>query len=152
MAKVVSLRDIVDALDAPSQETETFLDRETGEIIYVTEDDQVALEAPDPDDIPEWQRAHLAKLREVLNTDRLVQLPNSYEIHEWSIMERFCGTVADAQARDQLFESIQGRGAFRMFRSTLERFGLREQWYAYRRSAFEEIVEEWLEANNIPHD
>ena len=51
--------------------------------------------------------------------------------------------------RDQLFDAISGRGAFRMFRSTLDRLGLREDWYAYRHSAFEDIARDWLEEHNI---
>lgn len=152
MAKIVSLQEIVDILEVPSQETESFLNRETGEIIYVTEDDRFELEAQDPHVVPEWQREHLAKIREVLNTDRLVQLPGAYDVHEWSIIERFCGTVADTQARDQLVESIHGKGAFRLFRNTLERFGLQEEWYTYRRFAFEQIAREWLEANSIQYE
>ena len=41
---------------------EAYLDRESGEIVFVTEDDHVALEAKDDDLIPEWQRETLPKI------------------------------------------------------------------------------------------
>ena len=53
---VVSLQDVVDAMDLPSQECESFLDPDSGEITTVTEDDLSALEDPEPDLLPDWQR------------------------------------------------------------------------------------------------
>ncbi len=89
--------------------------------------------------------------REALESDRYLRLPDSFEIHEWSIMERFCHTVSEAASREELLDAIHGRGAFRLFRRTLERLGLREQWYSYRESAFECIARDWLEENHIPY-
>jgi hypothetical protein len=51
-----------------------------------------------------------------------------------------------------LYEAIHGKGAFRWFRHSLDRFGLREQWYSFRHSALEEIAREWLETNDIPFE
>jgi hypothetical protein len=148
----IRLHDIVDALDAPCQEIESFLDPETGEIIAITEDDRFELDNPDPDAIPEWQREHLAKIQQTLGTGRLLQLPSPYLIHEWSIMEKFSGSVADPEARQRLLHAIHGRGAFAFFRQTLDQLNLRDAWFAYRRAAFEEVAREWLESNNIPYE
>lgn len=150
MEKKISLHEVTDTLESLSEGIDAFLDRQTGEIIIVTEDDRFELDADDPDHAPEWQREHLAFLRETLETDRLVPLPSQYDIHEWSIMESFCGTVQNPRARDQLYDAIGGKGAFRMFRSTLDRLGLRKEWHAYRTSALEEIARDWLEENGIP--
>ena len=152
MPKIVHLQDIVDVLDGASEESEAFVDLESGEIIHITEDDRRELDADDWASVPEWQREHLATIRELLGTERLAKLPGSYDIHEWSIMERFCGTVANQIARQQLFDSIHGTGAFRMFHNTLEQFRLKEEWYAYRQSALEEIAREWLDENGIPYE
>ena len=149
MSIIVSLKEVADTLEMLSETTEAYLVRETGEILVVNEDDHLALEDSDDTEMPEWQREHITRLREILNTDRVVQLPSSDDIDAWSIMEQFCYAMADAKLRDQLLDSIHGRGAFRMFRSTCERLGLLEDWYAFRREAIETIAREWLESSDI---
>ena len=149
MRKPVSLEEIADTLEMLSEGTEAFLVMETGEIILVTDDDRTELESSDMESIPEWQRDHLAKVRDILETGKVIPFPSSFDIHEWSIMERFSNTITDQDARDSLIDAIHGKGAFRMFRNTCERFHLRETWHAYRRSAYEEIAREWLQDNEI---
>ena len=67
-------------------------------------------------------------------------------------MKNFCNTIATEQERGQLLDAIQGKGAFRMFRSTVDRLGLKDQWFAYRHSALEQVAREWLEHKNIPYE
>jgi hypothetical protein len=150
MPPEVSLQDVVEAMDLPNQEWESFLDPESGEIITITDEDRSALDYGDPDELP-GGRGQLQKLREVLESDRFLRLPDSAEIHEWSIMERFCKSVEAPAARAELLEAIHGTGAFRFFRATSERLGLRDQWYAYRAAAFEEIARDWLQVHGIPY-
>jgi hypothetical protein len=151
MPAVVSLQDIVSAMDLPNQEWESFLDPDSGEIITVTEDDRSALEDPEPDLLPDWQRELLPSIRKAVESGSCLRLPTSFDVHEWSIMERFCHTVGEASAQAELVDSIHGSGAFRVFRRTLERLGLRDQWHAYRESRFEQIARDWLKANHIPY-
>ncbi len=150
MRAVVSVQDIVEAMDLPSQEWQSFLDPESGEIITVTDDDRSSLEESETELLPEWQREHLPKVREVLESGRFLRLPDSFEIHEWSIMERFCHTIDSSSARGELLDAIHGRGAFRVFRGSLERLGLRDRWHSFRGVVFEEIAREWLRAHGIP--
>ena len=151
MPAVVSLQDIVNAMDLPNQEWESFLDPDSGEIVTVTEDDRSALEDPEPDLLPDWQRELLPSIRKAVESDSFLRLPDSFDIHEWSIMERFCHTVGESSAQAELLDSIHGSGAFRLFRRTVERLGLREAWYAYRQKELEQIARDWLEANHIPY-
>ena len=151
MPAVVSLQDIVAAMDLPNEEWESFLDPESGEIVTVTEEDRSALEDSEPDLLPEWQREQLPKIRQALESGRFLRLPDSFEVHQWSIMERFCQTIEDSSARDDLLDAIHGSGAFRLFRRTLERLDLRDRWYAYRESAFERIARDWLESHGIAY-
>jgi hypothetical protein len=148
---VVSLQDVVTAMDLMNQERESFLDPQTGEIITVTEDDLRALEDPEPDLLPDWQRELLPSIRKAVESDSCLRLPTSFDIHEWSIMERFCRTVNEPSAHDELVDAIHGRGAFRAFRGALERLGLRDQWQAYRDNQLEQIARDWLESNRIPY-
>jgi len=148
MPAEVSLQDTVEAMDLPNQEWQSFLDPETGEIITITDEDRSSLEEA-PEHLPEWQREDLPKVREVLESDRFLRLPDSFEIHEWSIVERFCNTIDAPAMHRELIDAIHGSGAFRVFRNTLDRLGLRDQWHSFRSAPFEEIAREWLRSHGI---
>ena len=66
-------------------------------------------------------------------------------------MERFAQSPSGDRQADELFHSLHGRGAFRMFRSAVRRLGLEDDWYRFRESAFEAIAKDWLEAHGIAY-
>jgi hypothetical protein len=47
--------------------------------------------------------------------------------------------------------AIRGRGAFRRFKDALDRHGLLEAWYRYRREDLAQEAAAWLEANGIAY-
>jgi len=150
---IVRLEAVVDAMDLP-EEWEAFLDPATGEIDTVNEDDRAFLDGEDEDwadEAPDWQREAAAQIRKVLDSGRALVLPGKYEIHEWDLMRRFSLSVEDPKVGDELLGAIHGTGAFRLFRMTTERLGLREEWYRYRDEAVREIARGWLEANGIEY-
>jgi hypothetical protein len=151
MAIVVSLKEVVDAMDLPNSEWTSYLNPKTGEIVTVTDEDRQLAEDPDLDeqDLPDWQRESLPKVREALESGDFVALPNQFEIHEWAIMERFANDRASIAQRDELLDAIHGRGAFRSFRSAIRRLGIEDEWFEFRQSAFEEIAKDWLEAHDV---
>ena len=78
-------------------------------------------------------------------------LPDNFDVHEWSIMERFAQARGSARQRDDLLSSLHGRGAFRMFRNAIRLLEIEDDWYRFRDSAIEEIAKEWLEAHGVPY-
>jgi hypothetical protein len=151
MGVVLSLRDIVDAIDSQSNESEAYLDPETGEIILVTEDERVLVEQGRAyDDLPQRQRELIPKVRQALESDRFLALPDRFEVHEWAIMERF-SQEQNERARKVLIGAIHGSGAFRHFRGAVERLGLLDDWYRYREEAIQQIARDWLEEHKLPY-
>jgi hypothetical protein len=151
MGIVVLLKDVTDALEMASSGIDNILDLETGEIIALTSDDQLALDSENTEFTPEWQVEHLEKIRKLLNSEKAVYLPGSTDIHEWSIMEEFCLSITNTNQRELLLDSIHGKGAFQRFREALERFALRDEWFAFRETAFRNIAVDWLEGNKITY-
>jgi hypothetical protein len=153
MAIIVRLEHVVDAIDALDDEWQTYLDRETGEIVVVTEEDRQLVEdeeEPDLEDYPEWHRNAIAKAVQVeSDPDRFLALPDKFEVHEWDMMRRFADVVDNESQRRELLHAIHGSGAFRMFRATINRLGLRDQWFDYRAERFRELAKAWLEDNGI---
>ena len=117
MAVVVSLKDVVDAMDLPHHEWASYLNRKTGEIVTVTDEDRhlVEDEGLDEQALPEGQRESLPKVREALESGDFVAMPDKFEIHEWAMMERFSSSQASAAWRDELLDAIRGAGALPQF-------------------------------------
>lgn len=86
-----------------------------------------------------------------IDGDDLIRLPDKYEINEYGIMEDFAASVP-GEAGKWLNNSLVGKGAFRRFRATLQRFGLEEKWYAYHDGALMQKAMEWCEENGITYD
>jgi hypothetical protein len=150
---MVKIRDVVREMDMQSDTLTVYLNKRTGEFVGVTDEDEMVLEVDDLDDeLPHWQSESLPKVKEALESDDFVPLPDRFEIHEWDIMRRFCSTVENEDHVTRLLNAIQGRGAFRCFRDQLRDLGLRDDWDRYRDEVFAEIASGWLEENNIPYD
>jgi hypothetical protein len=149
---VVSLEDVVMEMDLPNDDWSAYLNRRTGELVTVTEEDQGLVEGEeDTEDLPDWQRERLPKVREALESDDFLPLPSKFDIHEYRIMERFSLEVENADVREALLQAIRGRGAFRRFKEVIHERGVTEAWYTYRQQAFEDIAIDWLEANGIAY-
>jgi hypothetical protein len=151
MGVVIALRDIVDAIESQSNEGEAYLDPETGEIVQVSEDEFALVEDEVADgDLPQWQREAMPRIREALESDRFLALPDRFDVHEWAIMERF-SLEQNERARKVLISAIHGSGAFRHFRGAVERLGLLDAWYRYRQEAIEQIARDWLEEHKLAY-
>ncbi|GAA60106.1 hypothetical protein P20652_1970 [Pseudoalteromonas sp. BSi20652] len=48
-----------------------------------------------------------------------------------------------------LSQSIHGKGAFRRFKTVLEKLGLVDEWYKYRGQKLRGFVEFWCKENKI---
>jgi hypothetical protein len=148
----VSLRAVAAEMDLPNDAWTAYINRRTGELITVTDEESRAVEnGDDADDLPDWQAEHLPKVREALASDDFLPLPSKFDIHEYSIMRRFCEQVADTKARDDLLRAIKGSGAFGRFKVLAGHCGMIDEWYAFRDRKVEDIAAEWLEANGIAY-
>jgi hypothetical protein len=79
MAKVISLREIISALEAASDDCTSYLDPETGEIIVVTEEERTLAEDECWEEAPAWQREMMPKTRAALEGDRWLELPDRFD-------------------------------------------------------------------------
>lgn len=152
MPAVVKLSAVLEAMDLP-REWESLLDPETGEIVWISDEDRYGLDREDDDlvDLPEWQKESVEKIRRVVDSGRALRLPDAFDIHEWDLMRRFSSSIDDADQRDELLTAIHGKGAFRMFKMTVGRLGLREEWFRYRDAALRRIAVDWLDVNGIEY-
>ena len=135
----VLLQDVIDAIEQTDSSHE-FYYYPLEEIIFLVNDGQIV------SDLEELQDKKLD------NLDDVISLPTQQERNDYAIMEDFIAQVEDQTAYEWLTNSIKGRGAFRMFRATLNRFDLTNDYYQFRDDAYEEIAINWCNEYGIEYD
>jgi len=147
----VKLSDIIEGLEFQSDESSSFLDKRTGEVVLMTDYAMRAAEENEPyEDVPDWEKELVSIAREILaDTGDYIQLPTKYDIDEYSIMENFCMSLEKKEIGDILYDLISGSGAFRRFKDATYKYGVEDEWYKYRDNAIKEIAIEWCRQNKI---
>ena len=147
----VQLHAVVDELEGADDEWRAYINRKTGELASFSLDLQRSVEnEEDPSRRPDWERQLRQDCERVLDDPDFILLPSKFDIHEWTIMERFCLSHGDEELRNRLLDAIHGRGAFRWFKDLIHREGIQDDWYRYRTDALKKIAADFLEAHDIP--
>src|SRR3989454_9880821 len=100
MTLPVKVADIVGQLSIVSDDITVYLNKRTGQFIVLSPDQMLEFEHDEDlaseeglSDQPEWLKDEVRISREVLNSDDYVALPDSFDIHDWQIMEDFCRSL-----------------------------------------------------------
>ena len=139
----IPLKIITDAMEMADDGWNQYLDIEKMEVVGLP--DETTYGRYDDD---------MQKLSDELEEgfrERYFRLPSRFDIHEYSIMERFVWNVPMGKAQSALENSIHGRWAFRRFRDALDKFGLTKEWYDFREMAYRRIAFEWCEMNGLEY-
>lgn len=130
----VKLSEVLDAIEFTDQYTHYFLDKETGEIVMVSEMGM---------SMKEQEEAY-----DTLDEHGFYRLPEKREIGDYDTMESFASTVPGA-AGEKLAHAIQGRGAFRRFKDEIRLLDLEDQWYSYEEDPHKRAAIAWCEENGL---
>jgi len=148
----VSLDAVADELDAQLDEMTVFINRKTGEIVSVSDDDAALVEEETTeDDLLDWQAEMLPRLHSILLGEDWVALPSKFDINEWDIMKMFADSFDSELISTRLQRAIRGKGAFRMFRAAVEEAELVDRWYDFKHGRLREVAREALKDLGIPH-
>ena len=149
MSVVVSIRDVVNEMAELSERQTAFLNRRTGELFNLDDRQRAVLENGHlPQELSDWEQ----QLQALNEAGDLLELPSSFEHHEYSVVEKFCDSIRDGEKKRELLKAIHGRQAFRDFKAAVQRLGIQEQWKRVRDQAFEQIAIGWLERNEIAYE
>jgi len=154
MAIRVKLNDIIEGLESQSDEGHSFLDKRTGEVVSISDEEMQAAEDDEPiENFPDWQQDLVRIAKEIIDeTGNYIDLPTKFDIHEYSIMEKFCLSLNDSEMSDTLYSLIKGSGAFGRFKNAIHEYDIADDWYKYRNDALKEIAIEWCQAKGIEFD
>lgn len=151
MSFPIKIQSIIEELEMQFEESQTFLNKNTGEIVFVKLEDLRAAEDEEPfDHLPDWEQEDRKIAIDVVeNFEDYLGLPTKYEVNEYEIMEEYCLSVSDQVIRNKLLGAINGKGAFRRFKEKIIDFGIEENWYSFRNNRFKEIAINWCKDNSI---
>lgn len=167
----VDLDELAIALDTDFSELHQYLDLETGRIVPIMQEiaweleeiyDEIYDEAGNrvlslqdylqQRDDPDWQKEMMLEADRVEQEfgTRSIRVERDDPYDDYRAMERFIGTVDDARLRERLWNTIQGRGAFRRFDDLLARLPqVREGWFDFKAARLQKRVANWLEYYDI---
>ena len=91
-------------------------------------------------------------LGEELNPDDYEVLPDWEDLNRYQLMEDFADRQPDGEVKNWLQNAIKGHGAFRRFRSVIERFGLQDEWYDFEEEAEYLHAAEWCRAHHLDYE
>lgn len=83
--------------------------------------------------------------------DDYIRLPNRDEMDMYAVMEEFTKQESNPEIKKWLTNAIKGKGAFRMFRATIERFNIEPEWYAFRDKKLRTAAIEWCLENGFEY-
>ena len=148
----ISLRNMVDEMQMFSDSISGYLNKTTGKITLLEDDDvSKVMDGIDIDDYTGWEKGHFQELDMILNSADYLKLPSKYDIHEYQLMKKYCYSIEDEALRREFLDGISAKGAFRMFRNLIYRYGLEDDWFKFRDEAFKKIAIDWLEENGLPY-
>ena len=115
-----------------------FLDRETGEVIRLSEWDELEEE--------EEIRARIDEDED----ERYLSVPSMSSHQGFRIMEDFARSQADPRVRGVLFDALDHRRPFRSFKDALAGLGgVREEWFKYHENRLREHALDWLRVKDV---
>lgn len=133
----VKLEDVIFAIETTDQDSESYLDEETGEIetlSYMT-----------------MTPAEIKEVSERLDEYGFVRLPVSEEINEYGIMENFVYSRKNDSERRKLAAAIQEHLAFRRFRNMIRDLNIEQDWYAFQENAYRDQAVQWCKDHNVQY-
>ena len=153
MGAVISLKEFVETMELGNDELKMYVNVETGEFVWCKVDDLGFVEDGEDHDLEglaDWEIEQIELAREVLDNDDYQELPNRFEIHAYAIMQNFCDSLVDEKLQDRLLDKLHGQGAFRRFKEAVYNAEIEDQWFAFRKEAFELIAIKWLKKRGLP--
>ena len=138
MRKVkISIEDLIEAFENCSLDVQYFLDMEKGEVEFIGEfEDQ------------ENREEFYEKIDS--NSEKYLSIPEKDSREEYHIMVDFVNNVKDKILQDKLAIALDGKGAFGRFKRVLSEYPKeREKWFEYKDEKSRELVEEWLQENEL---
>lgn len=164
----VSFSDLEDAFLDSSHDHHYWLDKRTGEVLFV--DSEIARSLERGENLSKastWQHDLIEQARRVLRAfgelpgeeteefelGRFVEIPKQESRDAYDDMADFAETVINPHLRDLLAVALRGKGAFRRFKDVLLSYPAeRERWFTFETQRRLEVIKEWALEEGVEID
>jgi len=151
----VDLKELVSEMEmGENMELTGYLDTETGEIISMPDSVMRAVEDSDEaaEALSDWEQDLVEIAGSILGDEknRFLPIPKRESREGYEIMVAFADSVRRKGLQEKLSHALNGRGAFRRFRSILnDHPDELEKWYKFKDDWMREEAIQWLIINSI---
>lgn len=130
--KKLVLEKVIESIEMAMDTVHYFYDIETNDLVSVIEysglkEDEEILEMID------------------MYPNRFLAMPEKREFNEYSVMEDFIDAFPECRLKEELYQCIKGKGAFRRFKDEVNYTGIAEWWYKFRDDAIVNFAKKWCE-------
>lgn len=88
-------------------------------------------------------------LEEDLIPEHYIELPEKEELSEYEMMEAFCCSIKNEKIQEDLFQAIQGKGAFGRFKTAIHCHNIQNNWYKFREESLKESAIAFCERHGL---
>ena len=152
----VDLEMIASAMDDIARvDMNYYLDKETGEVIFLLEEVSRYVEEEDENlrkELLDWQKKDIKVAQDILfkNPDRYIYIPEGSPCNGYDLMVEFAEKIEDDLLRNKLNIALDGKGAFRRFKNVIADYpDYREKWFRFKDERINKKVIEWLNSMGI---
>jgi hypothetical protein len=165
----VNFEEIQKAMEDVSRDTfDYFIDLETGDVIsfseeilseiksrlYDSDSDEIEedieyVEFDEEPDLPDWMEDEVEIALEILldESGRYARIPERKPPNAYKSMADFIETVEDSALKEKLSLALDGKGAFRRFKSiSIDYPKERKRWHGYNAKGIKKEIIEWLKS------
>jgi len=151
MAKLrIDEGELLMAFDSGDGTESWYLDRQTGAVIFRSDEfDLLSDDLDDDDDDFEDEGAEIRRAIDADEEDRYILIPSLGSHEGFRMMERFAA-AQEGRVREALFDALDRRRPFRSFKDALTGFPeVRDRWFAYHEERLREEALDWLKSEGI---
>jgi hypothetical protein len=173
---VKKLRIDIDEVQKAMEDTDRdafdyFLDRETGEVIILSEDiitrareildrsygdddigDFDEVETDDVPEIPEWMEDEVELALDIFvhNQWQYVRIPERSPNNAYAAMKAYVEILEQGELKWSLLRTLDGEGSFRKFKDALGVYPKeKKQWFGFNAKTVKKEIREWLQTIGI---
>ena len=142
----IDMRELCWALDDSSLMIDRYIDLETGDIVELSEYDDIDLDENGEEDELEDTVGEMIDE----NPDRFAYIDPLPSFESYRHMEDFIRSVKDPHLKDLLAVAIDGKGAFRRFKDVL--FGYpeeEERWFEFKNERMLDVAMDFLDSIDV---
>lgn len=154
MTEKVQINRLVNSILEQFEDTNTYYDRLTGEIVSV-DDYYMSLALHDIEEVLtySWQRDMVLKCKSIINNneERFLLLPKKNVLKDNELMEEFIEKKLEKWEREELVFIINGSNRLKRFKLAIEGNEYEVLWNLYLYDKYKSIAINWCNSNGVKY-